>query len=304
MTPRAGFPSDVRKVLPTLGAIPVLRVRGRAGVYGGNRAYDSRAITDILLDRLILATLSVRNWPARDRSSRPSNAFAMTTRPAPGRVWEACELSPGWPHPTVGSSRRSVRAALSAVSVAMIIIAIAGACGRETVVSSDAPLVFPEAPAVCAGPERAGYSRQEQWETVVTNGSIRAFAVSLATTRTPDEVAALVPDSLAVTAVLVVYRESQGTYAKAFLRGVEPDEDLATLISSSPLRRHLDSTGPSAPADPTPLQRGEYPIGGLWLEGDREALREWVSSHRCEIWALAPTSETTHPMPSPVVDPT
>lgn len=138
---------------------------------------------------------------------------------------------------------------------------------------------------------------------MVKDENLRVVAVSLATTRTPDEVAALLPDRLAVTGVLVVFQEVQGLYVKAF-SPVERGSDLADWIASNTLR-NVDRSGLHAPADPAPLERGDYPIAGLWLEGDRTALSEWVNGHQCEVWALAPVDETlSAPRPSPRIDPT
>ena len=165
---------------------------------------------------------------------------------------------------------------------------------------------FADGPAECAGPDRARYSRDALWAEVADDDKHREIAVSLARTRTPDDLARAIDEELAVTGVLVVFRAAQGGYIKAFDR--VSDEPAAGGLSQQ-IARMLNRgaharTGPHAPADPEVLERGEYPIGAFCLKGDRGALAAWVDSHKCDVWGLAPVSNSGHPMLSPAVDPT
>ena len=174
------------------------------------------------------------------------------------------------------------------------------ACGAGTPASA-----FPTQPAACAGPDRSGFDRRQAWQDAAEDSSQRVLAVSLAETRTPSEVIDLIGDELAITGVLVVFQELQGPYVKAFSApapAIRSEAELSRHIDE--MLRRRDRDGIHAPADSAPLDRGDYPIGGLWLEGERPTLARWVTDHQCEVWLVAPARECCAPMPSPAVDPT
>lgn len=183
----------------------------------------------------------------------------------------------------------------------MCALAVSSACGSGTSASA-----FPPEPAACAGPDRSGFDRGEAWrEAVESENPQQPIAVSLARTRTPSEVIDLIGDELAISGVLVVFKEQQGLYVKAFsvpAPAIRSEAELSRHVDELVRDRHRD--GIHAPADPAPLDRGDYPIGGLWLEGERPAVARWVTDNPCEVWLIAPARDCCHPMPSPAVDPT